>query len=172
MEVDPMVVGAELAALGLIAGAVLLALTGAVVPLGCSFRTTVEPLLRRLRHRSTLSRDELADLTILVGVALAVAATVVGQSPFGVLFAGGLWLARPAVKRATREENRVAAVAGHVSIDLVIGLYTPIMLAQFLLANVLLGGSLLAVVVGLSWPAGGGGSPIPGRRWRLAPVTS
>lgn len=172
MQVDLVVVGVQLAAVGLMVGAFLLLVTGGVVPLGSSFRTAIEPLLRTLRDRTTLSRNELADLCLLAGLALAVAATLSGQSVLGVLFAGGLWLARPSVQRATREENRMLAVADHFSIDMVIGLYTPIMLAQFLLANVLLGASLLAVVVGLSWPAGGGGGPIPGRRWQLATVES
>lgn len=170
MQVDLVVVGVQVAALGLTLGALVLFMTGGVVPLGSSFRTSIEPLLRALRDRTSLSRSELADLSMLVGLALAAAEALSGRSPLGALFAIGLWISRPAVQRATREENRMLAVAGHVSIDLIIGLYTPIMLAQFLLANVLLGAALLSVVIGLSWPAGGGGSSIPGRRWQLAPV--
>jgi hypothetical protein len=172
MQIELLAIGIQIGAMALILGSFVLFLTGASGSLGGSFRSFLEPKLRWARDRTSLSRQELADRTILVAAALAVAAAVVETSVLAALMAIGLWLARPSIARLTGEENRMLAVAGYFSIDLMIGLYTPIMLAQFLLADILLGACLFTVVVALSWPAGGGGSSIPGRRWQLAPVIS
>lgn len=169
---DALRLAVQLVALTLVLGGLALFVSGGSAALGRSFRDAVEPVLRAVRDRTARSRSELADVTLVVGIVLAVAAAIVHRDPLAGLLAVGVWVIRPSIRRVTREENKVAAVGGHLSIDMMIGLYTPIMLAQFLLANVLLGACLLAVVVALSWPAGGGGIRVPGRRWRPAPVAS
>lgn len=137
--------------------------------LGTSFRLTIEPLLVSLRGQTDRARHELADLSVLVGVGLAGCGAVLEQPLAGCLLAGLLAWSRPMVRRATREENKLLALAGSISIDLVIGVYVPMVLAQVLLRNWFIAASLLALVVALSWPAGHGRA-VPGRRWRLAPV--
>jgi hypothetical protein len=163
-------IGLEISGIALILGAFLLLLTGTSGPLGTSLRSALEPLLQQIRDQTSLSRPELADVTILVAVVLAFSSALFEQRILAVVVAIGLWLARPSVRRFTREENRLLAVAGNLSIDMVIGFYTPLTLAQFLFGDLLMGASFLAVVVALSWPAGG--ATIPGRRWRLAPVAA
>lgn len=166
---DLLALGVQMAALGLIAGSVFLIITGTARPLGESFRSTIEPILQIVRDHTTMSRGQLADSSLMVAIGLAAASAVIEQEVMAVFATVGLWLARPSLQRAMREENRLLALGGLFSVDLVIGIYTPVMFAQFLTGEILLGSCLLAVVVALSWPAGGGG-PIPGRRWRLAPV--
>lgn len=162
--------GLRFGAVGLIVGSFLLFAMGVSGALGGSFRMAIEPALRSARERTSLSREELADASTMLAAAFAAGAFLTEMSPLAGVIAIGLWLARPTIRRATREENKMLAIGGLFSIDLIIGVYTPIMLAQFLVANVMLGLSFLSVVVALSWPAGGGG--IPGRRWQLAPVAA
>ena len=169
---DLLVLGLRFAALGLLFGSVVLLLTGTAHAVGSSLRLGLEPVLRLVRDQTSLSRSDLADGTIVAAMALAACSAVVDRQMLAPLMVVGLWLARPSVRRATRQENRMLAIAGYFSLDLMIGVYTPVMMAQFLTGHVLLGGCLLAVVVALSWPAGGGSSSIPGRRWQLAAVTA
>lgn len=167
-QLDLLTIGLEIAGIALILGSFVLLLTGTSGPFGTSLRSALEPMLQHVRGRTPLSRAELADATILAGVGLAITAVVVEQRLLPGLVAVGLWLARPSVRRSTSEENRLRAVAGSFSLDVVIGFATPLAFAHFLFGDLLLGGSFLALVVALSWPAGG--ATIPGRRWRLTPV--
>lgn len=162
-------IGIKLSALGLFVGAFGLLLAGGTGPLGSSFRSALEPALREIRQWTSLSRSELADATVLVAIGLAISAAILEVRFLAGAVAVGLWLARPSIERVTRDEHKLFALTKSFSIDLVIGFYTPIMLALFLLGDLLMGTCLLAVVVALSWPAGGGA--IAGRRWRMAPVT-
>jgi hypothetical protein len=171
VQVELLSVGLRLSAAALVIGAILQLVTGTSGQLGGSLRSTIEPVLHWVRERTPMTRSELADASIVAGLLLAVTALLVEGTLLAGLVAPGLWLARPSIERATREENKMLALGGYFSIDMMIGLYTPIMLAQFLLGHLLLGACLMAVIVGLSWPAGGGGSSVPGRTWRLATVT-
>jgi len=114
---------------------------------------------------------ELADRTMLVAAGLGAAGTVVQRSPVGVVLVAMVLGARPLVRRATREDHKLLAVASSFSIDLVVGFYIPMTLAQLLVRSYLFAASMAAVMVALCWPAGGG-EAVPGRRWTLAPVTS
>jgi len=157
-------------AVGLVVVAFVQLVTGRGLGLGYALRSALEPALSSIRASSPLSRAELADRTMLVAAALAVAGTVVHRSPVGVVLVVMLLGARPLVRRATREEHKLLAVASSFSTDLVIGFYVPMTLAQVLMRSYLFAASMAAVMVALCWPAGGGES-VPGRRWRLAPVT-
>lgn len=161
-------VGIKLSAAGLIFGAFFLLIAGAASGLGWSFRSAIEPMLQHIRASSSLSRSELADLSIRISIGFAALAALFGQLFLAVVLVVVLWRGRPIIRRLTTEENRLLAVVGSLSIDLVIGFYVPIVLAQFLLLNLFIGSSLLLVIVALSWPPGGGDT-VPGRRWRLAP---
>ena len=158
-------------AVGLVVVAFAQLITGRALGLGYALRCTLEPALASIRASSALSRAELADRTMLVAAALAVAGTVVQRSPEGVVLVAMLLGARPLVRRATREEHKLLALAGTFSTDLVIGFYVPMTLAQVLVRSYLFAASMAAVMVALCWPAGGG-EAVPGRRWKLAPITS
>ena len=94
---------------------------------------------------------------------------IAGDVMMGTLVAPLLHLARPAIRRATSQEHRLLAMSGSFSLDLMIGVYLPLALAHVLMMEFIMASCLLAVVLALSWPAGGGDS-IPGRRWHLAPT--
>lgn len=155
-------------ALGLIVVAFAQLVTGGAFGLGHAVRSTIEPVLTSIREQSSLSRAELADRTMLVAIALAAAGTVAHRSVAGLVMVAMLWKVRPMVRRTTQEEHKVLAVAGTFSIDLMVGFYLPMALAQLLLLQYLFAASMAAVMVALCWPAGGGA--VPGRRWQLAPI--
>ena len=163
-------IGIQMAAVALIVGGLVLLLFGRADSLGNSFRTTIEPILAWVRSHTSLSRSELADRTIMVAAGLAAVGALFDRQPMALLIAIGLWWYRPSIRRLTSEENPMLAQIGMFSVDLIIGLYVPIVMAQFIVLHLFLGASLLAVIVALSWPAGGGA--LPGRRWKLAPVTN
>lgn len=169
MSSEVLETGIEVTAVGLTLGSLVLLLNGRAHALGLSFRSTVEPPLRSIRNHTALSRSELADRTLLAGIALAGFGALFDRPLAGVLLIGLLLWSRPFVRRATREENRLMAVAGNFSADLMIGVYVPVVLAQLILANFFLAASLAAVIIALSWPTGFG-QAVPGRTWRLAPV--
>jgi len=158
-------------AVGLVVVAFAQLVTGRALGLGSALRATLEPVLRSIRASSPLSRSELADRTMLVATGLGAAGTVVQRSPAGVVLVAMLLGARPLVRRATREEHKLLAVASSFSTDLVVGFYIPMTLAQVLVRSYLFAASMAAVMVALCWPAGGG-EAVPGRRWQLDPVTS
>lgn len=162
--------GLSLSAVALIVGVVILLVTGSARMVGEAFRQSIEPALIEVRSRTDRSRSELADLSILVAIGLAVLAILTGNVLAGTLVAPLLYLARPAVRRATSQEHPLLALASTFSLDLVIGAYLPLAVAHVLMFDWVMASCLFTVVVALSWPAGGGES-IPGRRWQLAPVT-
>lgn len=146
-----------------------LLLNGQALSLGFSCRSGLEPLLQSIRSRSALSRSELADATILAAMAVAAGGAIATRSGGALVLLAMLGLGRPLVRRATSQDHKLLAVAGSFSIDLAIGFYVPIVVAQIILLNVVTAAILSLVIVALSWPAGGG-SAVPGRRWQLAPV--
>lgn len=152
----------------LVFGAFLLLINGQALNLGSSMRARLEPVLTSLRSRTSLSRAELADVTVIGAAVVALAGLPLERSAGNLLIPILLLGSRRLIRRATREENRLLAVMGSLSTDLIIGFYVPVILAQVLLLNLATALSLTMVIVALSWPAGGTG--IPGRRWRLAPV--
>ncbi|MDH4278131.1 MAG: hypothetical protein OEW83_08620 [Acidimicrobiia bacterium] len=161
--------GLSLSAVALIAGAAILLITGSAQTLGEAFREAVEPTLAQVRSRTNRSRSELADLSMLVAIGLSMLNILGGNPVVGTIVALVLYLARPAIRRATRHEHRLMAMGGLFSIDLIIGLYLPFVVAHLMMFDWLMAACLSAVVLALSWPAGGG-ETIPGRRWHLAPL--
>ncbi len=161
-------IGVDVSAIAVIIGGFMLLLIGRSSWLGHSFRTTIRPALDLVRRRSPMSRSELADGTILAATALAAMGAVFDRQFFAAMLAVLLWLSRPSVVRLTAEEHHLLAKISFFSIDLMIGVYVPIVIAQVLLLNWFLAASLFSVIVALSWPEGGGA--IPGRRWQMAPV--
>ncbi len=161
--------GLQLAAAGLIIGAIVSLLTGSAPSLGTSTRSALEPALSRIRHGSSLSRQQLADLSLLAAIGCSACAAIFDQFGVSVFMTLLLWLSRPAIQRVCREENRLLAIAGSLTTDLIIGLYVPIMAAQILIGHPFIAASMVFVVITLSWPAGGGSS-VPGRTWKLSPV--
>ncbi len=168
MRSELLQLGVEVSAIAVIIGGFMLLALGRSSGLGHSFRTSIRPMLEMVRQRSTMSRSELADATILAASALAAMGAVFDRQLFAALLALLLWFSRPWVVRLTKDENPVLAKISSFPIDLFIGVYVPIVIAQLLLLNWFLAASLLLVIIALSWPEGGGA--IPGRRWRLAPV--
>ena len=169
MGTELLQLGTQIAAIATILGGLLLLVAGRSSWLGYSFRTALEPALDRIRGHSTLSRSELAHVSVLVAVGLAATGAVVDRQLLAALLAILVWLSRGSVVRLTREENQLLAKVSSFSIDLLIGVYVPIAIAQVLLLNLFVAASFFSLIVALSWPAGGGA--IPGRRWRLAPTT-
>lgn len=161
--------GLSMSAVALIAGAAFLLLTGSARSLGEAFRESVEPALAQVRSRTNRSRSELADLSMLAAIGLSLLNILGGNPVIGTVVAIVLYVARPAIRRATRHEHRLLAMGGLFSIDLIIGAYLPFVLAHVMMFDWLMALCLFAVVLALSWPAGGG-ETIPGRRWHLAPV--
>ena len=160
--------GLQLGAMALIFGAFFLLVIGATSYLGLSCRSAIEPTLRRIRQGTSHTRSELADVSVRLSIALAIVA-IIERPILAVLLMVGLMKGRPTIRRLTSDENRLLALRGSLSIDLVIGFYLPIALAQLLMRDVFTGASMLMVIVALSWPAGGG-DVVPGRSWKLAPV--
>ncbi|MGF1596909.1 MAG: hypothetical protein ACFCVK_08235 [Acidimicrobiales bacterium] len=169
MVTDSLQLGLELTALAIFVCAFALFLTGGSDAVGQPFRLAIEPLLADLRARTARSRAELADTSILVSIGFAVLAALAGQAIGGAAVALMLWWGRPVFQRLTREDNRLMASMSLFSIDMVIGLFVPIALAQLLLSSYFLAFSTVLVVVALSWPAGTGGGG-HGRPWKLTPV--
>ena len=161
--------GLSLGAVALIGCVVVLLVTGSARTVGEAFRQAVEPSLLEVRSLTDRSRSELADLCVLVAIGLAMLSIIAGDVMMGTLVAPLLHLARPAIRRATSQEHRLLAMSGSFSLDLMIGVYLPLALAHVLMMEFIMASCLLAVVLALSWPAGGGDS-IPGRRWHLAPT--
>jgi hypothetical protein len=161
-------IATRVTAVGLTFGSFVLLLTGSALTLGTSFRTAVEPVLRSIRDLTSMSRPDLADTTVVAAIGFAGCSAVFESVVAGMLIMGLLAWSRPMVRRATRDENKLQALAGSFSIDLIIGGYLPIVPAQALLGNWYAAASLLLVTLALSWPAGGG-RRVPGT-WRLAPV--
>ncbi|MGI9598015.1 MAG: hypothetical protein ACR2QK_17765 [Acidimicrobiales bacterium] len=169
MRPELLQLGINISAIATILGGLVLLALGRSDWLGHSFRTAVRPALDLIRSRSTRSRSELADVSILVAAGLSVAGALVDRQVFAAILAILLWLSRPSVAKLTKEENHLLAKISWFSIDLMIGVYVPIAIAQVLLLNLFLAASFFSVIVALSWPTGGGA--IPGRRWKLVPTT-
>ena len=74
----------------------------------------------------------------------------------GLLIGAILWKSRSMIRRLTSEEHPLMAIGNLFSTDLIIGLYLPIALAQFMLGRIFIGLAMSMVVVALSWPAGRG----------------
>ena len=164
MSLDLLEAGTQIAAIAtIVIGFAMLAL-GYSTWLGNSFRTAIEPVLTAVRRHSELSRADLAEVSTLVACGLAALEAVIGRNPFALGLAVLLWLSRPAIARLTGDEHPLLALANSFAIDLMIGLYVPITIAQVLLRNLLMGASFLALIIALSWPAGGGATR---RRFRF-----
>jgi hypothetical protein len=161
--------GIQVFAVALTLGAFVLLLNGGAYSLGWSCRSALEPLLASVRARSSRSRPELADASVVLAIGFALLSAVFEQLVPALLIVALLLKGRPLVRRATREENRLLALVGSLSSDTVIGFYLPMVLAQVLLTNLYIAASMSLVVVALSWPPGGG-QAIPGRSWRGAPA--
>ncbi len=162
--------GLRFAGLALIFVTVWSFISGSAPSTGAAVRESLKPGLRSIRDSSTWSRSELADRTIVAAVAVAAVSTLVDQSLLSAIVAGLLWQSRPALRRATSEEQPLLAFASQLSSDMMIGLYTPMVLAQLLLGNHLLALAFSFVAIALSWPPGGAGRAHG--VWRPAWVTS
>ncbi len=160
--------GAQVAAIATIVGGAGLLVLGRSTMLGQSCRLTIKPMLTWVRSRSELSRSDLAEISTLLAVALALLGGLVDQSPTALVLAVLLWMSRPSIVRLTRDEHPLMAEASSFTIDLMIGIYVPIAVAQILLVRLPMAGSFVALIVALSWPAGGAATR---RRLRLAGIS-
>ncbi len=162
--------GATLAAMTIIGYTVVSFTTGAAWTNGATVRGALKPGLLSLRQSSSRSRADLADMTLLAAVVLAMISLLVEGAFGGALVAVGIMWARTTVQRLTSQEHPLMAVGTQFSADLAIGIFAPLMLAQILMGSWFLAASHLAVCICLSWPAGG-----PGRRdgtWKPAWVNA
>lgn len=166
MDPAQLELGTRLAAVALIFWAFISFFMGTASATGQSFRSSLQPLLSSVRSSSSMSRQQLADASMVSAAVFAGMAVIVDRSIVAVLVAGLLWKARPQLRRLTSEENPLRAIAGSFSLDLVIGIYLPILLSQVIVGNYFIALTLMLVVVSLSWPAGGGATR-PGA-WRPA----
>ncbi len=158
MSFQLLAIGNAFAAIALIGWAFVSLLTGSAVATGESVRTSLQPTLADIRSRTTLRRDELADRTVMAAVIVAMGASLVERSIVLMILGALLFLARPQIRKLTKEENRLRAIVGSLSLDLVIGLYLPLILAQVITRNWGNAAVLFLTTVALSWPAGGGGA--------------
>lgn len=168
MSIELLDLGTQIAAIATIVIGFGLLIIGRAHWLGQSFRTAIEPALIRLRSGTELSRAELATASTVLACVLAGLESLVNRNVFAAALAVLLWLSRPAVARLTSDEHRLLALANSFTIDLMIGLYLPIAISQILLRSFLLASSFLALIVALSWPAGGGATR---RRFRFAGIS-
>lgn len=150
--------GSAFAAIALIVWAFASLLTGSALTTGATFRSMLEPPLRSMRSTSHLSRDEWSDGTMLVAVAVAFAGGLASGSVLLMIIGALLFLGRSKLSQLMSEENRLKAIGGSFSLDLAIGLYLPIVMAQLLLANYASALVFFLVILSLSWPPGGAGA--------------
>ncbi len=151
--------GGVFAALVLIGYSITSFFSGAAHMNGATMRESVKPLLESIRARSDKSRSDLADATLMFGVALAVAAVLLESALTGSILAIGFMVARKTVQQVTSSEHPLMSLGSQFSADLTIGVIVPMALAHVLMGNWLLAGAQLALSISLSWPTGG-----PGRR--------
>lgn len=151
--------GGVLAAAVLIGYSITSFFSGAAHLNGAAMRESIKPVLESVRANSDKSRSELADASLMIGVACAVAAVLLESAMFGCILAIGLIVARKTVQQVTSSEHPLMSLGAQFSADLVIGVVVPMSLAHVLMGNWLLAGAQLALSVSLSWPTGG-----PGRR--------
>jgi hypothetical protein len=159
--VDPILfqAGGVFAALALIGYAVMSFFTGAAHANGAVLREGLKPALESIRANSEKSRGDLADASLMIGVALAVGAMLL-ESPFvGAILAIAMMAARGTIQKVSASEHPLMALGSQFSADLTIGVIVPMSLAHLLMGNWLIASSQLALSVSLSWPTGG-----PGRR--------
>ncbi len=159
--------GMAMAALALVSGGIILLLTGSARSVGAAFREALAPLLSDVRSRTSMSRSELADLSVLVAIVMAAIAIFDGNALGGTIVVPLLHLARPSIRRATQQEHPLLALSSTFSLDLIIGFCLPFALAHMIVGNWFMGLCMFAIVLALSWPAGG--QTAPGRRWMPAP---
>ena len=164
---DRAVLGLQLAGALLSVSPIVFLLGGISNPVGTRVRLLLQPGLTRIRAASPLSRAELADATIVLSMAFALLAAFL-DTLVAVGLVALLWWSRPAVRRLTSDDDQLLALAGTWSIDLLIGLYAPMVVGQLLVGRPFMAASLSAAIVALSWPAGGGFPP--GRRRRPVPI--
>ncbi len=151
--------GGGFAALVLIGYSITSFFSGAAHMNGASMRESIKPLLESVRAKSDKSRSDLADASLMVGVAFAVAAVLLESALFGSILAIGLMVARKTVQQVTSSEHPLMSLGSQFSADLTIGVIVPMALAHILMGNWLLAGAQMALSLSLSWPTGG-----PGRR--------
>ncbi len=163
-------IGMAVAAFGLIMGALYLFITGTSSSVGERVRGALTPLLRLVRDNSSLSRGDLADRSVLIGAALVLVSAAVNQSIIELMVAVVLYRARSSIKRASKEEQPLLAIAGFFSSDMIVGVYAPIILALVMLGNVAMAAGLGSVIIALCWPPGGAG--YTSGAWRPAWVVS
>ncbi len=154
---DPIQAGMAGAAFALILGALYLFVSGGSSSVGEQVRDMLTPTLRALRDTSSLSRSELADRTVLLGSALVLSSAVTRLSIIDLGIAIVLYRSRPSIKKATKQEQPLMAIAGFFSTDMIVGVYTPMLLALLMLGDVAVALGLSTVVVALCWPPGGAG---------------
>lgn len=155
MKPELLSAGMALGAIALIVGAAMSAFNGSASATGEQFRELIRPVLQSIRERSTLSRAELADRSMLAAIAGCALAVLVERSLLAGVAAIGLQMARPMVVKLVSQEHPLLALGDSFTGNFIIGLYVPVVLANVLLGQLLTGGALLLVVVALSWPAGG-----------------
>ena len=144
----------------LIVGGIASLFNGTAPMIGAAVRDGVEPLLARLREGTDKTRAELADTSMLVGIAFAVMAALVAFDPAGLIIGVILWRARPAVQKLTSCDDQLMGRAADLSGNLVAGAYAPIVLALFLMGRITIASAMASVLVALLWP------PLQGRSWR------
>ena len=157
--------GSAFAAITLIGWAVLSFLDGSASATGVVIRESLRDVLGGVRSSSSLTRAELAEVTIFGATLIAIAGAIAQVSVMLAAVAVILALGRRSITRHMSQENRLMAVAGHFTSDLMIGVFVPLLLAQLLTGHFYLGTVLGLVIVALSWPAGGARST---GRWRPA----
>lgn len=156
MSYQLLAAGNAFAAIALIAWAFVSLFTGSAIATGESIRTSLRPALADIRSRSTLRRDELSDRTVVAAVLVAMVASLLERSVVLMIVAALLFVARPQIRRMTKEENRLRAIVGSLSLDLVIGLYLPLILALIITQDWGKAVVLSLMTVAMSWPPGGG----------------
>lgn len=158
MATELLSAGSALAAIALIVWAFASLLTGSALATGATFRSMLDPHLTYVRSSSSLSREQWSDNTLLAAVVVALMGGLASGSVLLMFIGALLFLGRPRLRRLMSEENRLKAIAGSFSLDLAVGLYVPIVLAQLLLANYASALVFFLVILSLSWPPGGAGA--------------
>lgn len=169
LVVDPRLfeLSSAFASLALIGWAIASFLSGSALSTGSAVREALAAQLRVVRSESSMTRSELTDATIVLAVGVSLIGMLVQGSLLMGVLAVLLWISRPSMARAMREERPLWAIAGTLSSDLVIGVLVPIVLAQLLIGGYALAASLVLVMISLSWPPGGAASGGSGS-WRPA----
>ena len=139
-------------ALALVIGAIAAGLNGSAAIVGQEVRRGLKSPLGRIREVTDQGRGDLAAQSMGLAAVLAAGSVVVDGSMLAGVMAMILWSIRPQMAKMLSEEHPLMAEARNLQLDLVIGLFSLLAVAQLLSGQFLMAWALVLVAVSMSWP--------------------